>query len=616
MRSLVRALVTLLLAAALWVPGAAALADPGASGQGPVRMVLVASGLSWDDVSPAATPTIACLADRSGLAAMNVGSESAPPTPAQGLTTLETGMLAEHVDPGDVPRDRLSPLVAEGAVRITDVGGGTPAQIDARAADALAAVGGCEGAPRLILASVSPGAGASAALELLLDTRTDSPGDPDAASQTVLTSGSTHQAGVVLLTDVLPTILASHGRATTGLPGQVITSTASTGPLLAESPLTLVTDRTRANALVDAASVPALASWAVIPLLGLLVLLIPQLARRPPLAAWARRVTPLFLLAVPAGLLCSLVPWWRSAHPAWALTGTLWALALPMAAIALLGPWRRAQVAGRPAGTVGAVAVITVGVILLESALGSPLQLGAPLGAQAIRGGRFYGISNHLAGVVLAATLIALLVALVQLRRRSARTALIAVVGLVVIAVSALPTMGADVGSLLCELPALGVLILAVSGRRPRWWQVLALGGAALAAFLAVALLDHARPPAARSHLGRFIDQIADGQAWRTITGKLSQNIAQVTGYPVLAVLLLLAVLVTVAAIAPRALGARRLASLQETEPISRAVMLAGALGAWIGYATNDTGAVLAVGALAVMLTLITPMLPDPAASS
>ena len=62
------------LAALALLPGASARADGGAEADAPVRLVIATAGLTWEDIDTENTPTLQCLADRSGVGAMNTTS--------------------------------------------------------------------------------------------------------------------------------------------------------------------------------------------------------------------------------------------------------------------------------------------------------------------------------------------------------------------------------------------------------------------------------------------------------------------------------------------------------------------------------------------------------------
>lgn len=648
-RTPLAALLAVLIGMLVLAGAPAASADDPDGPPDPVRLVIATAGLTWEDIDPATTPHLQCLADRSGAGAMNTTSTSVVSTKRQGLETLHSGYrgLAEEAprtsgiptpatdqwEQLEVPASTVElggPDSASGAADVAaaleDAGiveviapsmsrGDDPARsqqlasLDAAVGAVLDELGGCEAAdlPRTLLVSVAatdpehpeaveqPGAVASrtAGLQVALDTAF-----PDQA----LTSGATKQTGVVVLTDVLPTILDSHDARADGLiPGQPFRGTDH------GDPQQLALDRSQAAAQVDAATVPALGSWFVLGAAGLVILLVPALARRPRLAAVGRALAAIGPLPLAVALFASLVPWWRAEHPTLALTGVIWAGCALLSVLVLAGPWRHHRL-----GPAGAAAALIALLILGESATGSRFQLSSPLGAQPISGGRFYGLSNHLFGMVLAAALMALLCLFAVVRTPRARTVWAVVIGALVAIVCVAPSMGADFGSMLATIPTFGLLALLVSGVRPRPWHVVALGAGGAAAVLAVSFLDWLRPAEDRTHLGRFIDELLSGELISVVVRKLAQNVAMTTGYPALAVVMGVAVLASVAILMPRHLRLRRLAALDAEHPASYPVRIALVAGAWIGYAVNDTGPVLIAAMLGIWLCHLPAVLPAP----
>ncbi|MGP9744173.1 hypothetical protein [Brachybacterium sp. AOP29-B2-41] len=657
------AVLLALLLGALVLAGAptASADDP----DDPVRLVIATAGLGWEDIDPQATPNLQCLAERSGAGAMNTTSTSVVSTKRQGMETLHSGYrgLAE-----EAPRTSGIPTPAQdqweqlgvpvstfdfsgpSTVELTvgdEGGGGAPERESGytQIADALAAgdlvqvtvpslpqadgparaqalvsldavvgatldeLGGCQSAdlPRTLLVSVAatdpehpasaehpgPVASRTAGLQVALDT---------AFSGQALTSGATKQTGVVVLTDVLATILTSYDATADGLiPGQPFRGTAH------DDPQQLALDRSEAAAQVDAATVPALGSWFALGVIGIVILLVPPLARRPRLAAVGRALAAIAPLALPVGMFASLVPWWRAEHPTLALTGVVWAGCALLSALVLAGPWRHHRL-----GPVGISAALVALLILGESATGSRFQLGSPLGAQPISGGRFYGLSNHLFGMVLAAALMALLCLFAVVRTPRARVVWTVAVGALVAIVCVAPSMGADFGSMLATIPAFGLLALLVSGIRPRLWHLLALGAGGAVAVLGVSFLDWLRPAEDRTHLGRFIDELLSGEVISVVVRKLAQNVAMTTGYPSLAVVMVLAVVASIALLIPGRLRWRRLVALDAEHPASYWVRVALVVGTWVGYAVNDTGPVLVAAMFGIWLCYLPAVLPAP----
>lgn len=624
--------------------GLAVTAAPGARADGPtepVRLVLATAGLHWDDITPEGTPNLQCLADRSGAGAMNTSSTSVISTKRQGMETLRTGyrgLAADAPRSAGIPTpatdqweqlpvptleaadpSEVSDALASDAIVLIDVGS-VPGRHDERRAKALSrlddtvgevldAAGGCGAAtlPRTLLVSVAatdpehpenveqPGSVASRTAGLQVATDSAYPGE-------ALTSGATKQTGVVVLTDVLPTILTSYDTTADGLiPGQPFRGTEH------DDPQQLALDRSEAARTVDRATVPALGSWFVPGAIGIVILLVPPLARRPRLAAVGRALATIAPLALPVGLFASLVPWWRADSPALALTGVVWAGSALLSALVLAGPWRRHRV-----GPVGVSAALVAVLLLGESATGSRFQLSSPLGAQPISGGRFYGLSNHLFGLVLAATLMALLCLFAVVRTRRARVLWTVGVGAVVAAVCVAPSMGADFGSMLATLPVFGLLALLVSGVRLRLWHVLALGAGGAATVLGVSFLDWLRPAEDRTHLGRFIDELLSGELVSVVVRKLAQNIGMTFGYPALGAIMLLALVASVALLMPGRLHWRRLEALDAEHPVAHRVRVALVAGTWVGYAVNDTGPVLVAAMVGVWLAYLPAVLPEP----
>ena len=643
---LVVLLAVLIGGALALLPPTSASADDAPAAE-PVRLVIATAGLTWGDISAQNTPALQCLADRSGAGAMNTTSTTVISTKRQGMETLRTGYrgLAEEAPRASgvptPPTDQWQQLPAEtveveasaqnsyssiaddlqgGAIVLVDVGSAPAhddpsrdqelAALDDRVGDVLEAAGGCEAAElaRTMLVSVAAtdpddpesvehtGAVASRTVGLQVALDSAFPGQ-------ALTSGATKQNGVVMVTDVLATVLDSHDASADGLiPGQPFRGVDH------DDPQQLAWDRSEAAQLVDGATVPALGSFLALGVIGLVIVLVPPLARRPRLAAVGRALAAIAPLALPVGILASAVPWWRADHPAAALTGVVWAGSALLSAVVLAGPWRRHRF-----GPVGVSAALVAGLLLAESATGSMFQLSSPLGAQPISGGRFYGLSNHLFGMVLASALMAVLCLFTVVRTPRARTVWTLVIGATVAVVCVTPSMGADFGSMLAVVLAFGLLALLVSGVRLRLWHVLALGFSGGLTVLAVAFVDWLRPPEDRTHLGRFIDELLSGELLTVIVRKLAQNIAMTTGYWALAVVMAATVVASVAILMPRRLRWHRLASVDAAHPASYPVRVALVVGTWVGYAVNDTGPVLVAAVFGLWLAHLPAVLPDPA---
>ena len=212
----------------------------------------------------------------------------------------------------------------------------------------------------------------------------------------LLESASTRQPGLVVLTDLTPTVLGWLGqRVPSGLVGAQLTR-GNRGPLPATVRGLTARDTAEqvwrsthneffwAYALADAGVLAAigLVFWGAAP------------ERRRRRAQWWR-VAGVFAVCVPAGtFLANLVPWSRQAHPAAWLYGVAVALALVIALAALAATRRR-----DPLAPFGLVCLFTVAVLGLDVMTGSRLQLETPFGLSMLEAGRFYGIGNEALGI-------------------------------------------------------------------------------------------------------------------------------------------------------------------------------------------------------------------------
>ena len=569
-------------------PASAAPRDDQATGpaHGPVVLVGVPD-LRWQDVDPVVTPTLWRLAGRSSIAALTDRSGERFASRAAGWVTVNTGSRAvAGVDPRTVPDtavpEQLDALRAanrsaryeaqvgalgdalHGAgLAVAAVGGPGAAlggmagdgTVDVRAPSVAAALGradvvivelpqlydvGREDAGRvrdaraaiddavrtvvlelpenasLLVAGVSDVAGGPESLHVAMAT-----GPSFGAGQ--LTSASTGRAGVVQLIDVAPTVL--------GLTGVPVPS-AMLGVHWRADPGPDVSTAHRVSAFVelDRRSVTALDAvrWYYPAVVGTALLYVAAVV-----IGWTRRrarfLRPLgaVVAAVPvASYLVQLVPWWRVG--AWTLAPLTVGLAAALGLAATFGPWGQRN----RWHTAAVVAAVTAVVIVADAATGSPLSLDGPFADNPIIAGRFHGIGNVAFALLGAGTLI---VSAAVAAGRDARRAAPAVFGLgaVAVAVDGLPALGDDLGGVLALLPAVAVLGLVVAKVRLSGRHVLVVTAATVLTTAGFALYDYSRPPLLRTHLGRFIGQIADGSAGSVVSRKLDSSLATFTnGWP------------------------------------------------------------------------------------
>ncbi len=347
----------------------------------------------------------------------------------------------------------------------------------------------------------------------------------------LLDAESTRQPGLVVLTDLTPTVLGWLGAAppagavgapiTRGDRGSLSSAVRSlAGRDVAEQVWRDTHDEFFwAYALADAAALAAigLACWGSA-----------EDKRRRRARGW--RVAGVFAASVPAGtFLANLVPWPTSAHPAAVLYGVSVALAVVIALAALLGPWRR-----DPLAPFGLVCLVTLVVLALDVMTGSRLQLETPFGLSVLEAGRFYGIGNEALGIYgLAGLFGAAWLALVALRRYSSsrRPAVVAVAVVAVFAVfaSGWPGFGGKVGGTIAMVPCFALLALAVAGVRLNWRLLLLVAVSGLALFAVFALVNYFVPMTGKSDIGSFAGSSLHGHSGGLLLRKISSNIGSLS---------------------------------------------------------------------------------------
>ncbi|MFI5068981.1 MAG: hypothetical protein ACHP9Z_34075, partial [Streptosporangiales bacterium] len=419
----------------------------------------------------------------------------------------------------------------------------------------------------------------------------------------LLTSPSTRQPGLAVLTDLTPTVAGWLGRPVPGTAvGARLGRTARPG--LAAAIAGLAGQDTAAQ--VYRVTMPwffTVFGLAGGLLLGLIAVLRRAGPGRPPGTA---RAAGVFLGSVPAGsFLASLVPWPVAPHPALVLYGLAVAWAAVIAAVACAGPWRR-----DPLGPPGFVGAVTFAVIAIDLMTGSHLQLGTPFGLSALVAGRFYGLGNN-AVLVYAASGLLLCgwLGSAALRRGSRRPAVAGISAVAVAAVIAAgwPGFGAKVGGTIAMVPGFLLLIAVAAGARITAGRgvLMVASGAVVAAALAVAgyfLPGH-------SDIGAFVGQVLHGGATAIVHRKLRANAGSLT---VNAGSLVIPVVVAVAAAVigwPGRFRARRLVRGYEQLPLLRPLLAAIWLVGLLGWLAEDSGVTVPAAGLPLILPLLVAIL-------
>ncbi|MEV0351641.1 hypothetical protein AB0H88_38220 [Nonomuraea sp. NPDC050680] len=321
--------------------------------------------------------------------------------------------------------------------------------------------------------------------------------------------------------------------------------------------------------------------------------------------------------------LAQLVPWWALPLPMLGVIVTILAFAAVITGLAFAGPWR-----AHVLGPLTVVAGITSVALLVDVMTGSTLQVNAVTGYEPVTGGRFYGFSNIAFAVYATGTVLALAgVAQWLLRRGVSRFVTVLVCGAyggLAVFADGWPSWGADFGGVPAFVIGLAVFLILLAGRRVSIVKLLLVGVAGAVLIGGISLFDWLRPVAQRTHLGNFVQQIIDGQAWTVVGRKFGAMIGVTVGNWSLTLLTLVALAFLFRVLnRPSRWGAPALGQAYALAPTLRAGLFGALTCAFIGFLINDSGIAIPAMALTVAvpltlaasvraLRLATPTTPEP----
>jgi len=425
-------------------------------------------------------------------------------------------------------------------------------------------------------------------------------------SSGLLDAVSTRQPGLIVLTDLTPTVLGWLGASvppqtvgahvTRGDRGSLATTVqALTGRDTAEQVWRDTHDEFFwAYSLADAAVLAAigLASWGAAP---------EQRRRRA--RGW--RVAGVFAAAVPVGtFLANLVPWSTTAHPAAWLYGVSVALALVIAGAALLGCRHRG-----PLAPLGVICLFTVAVLGVDVMTGSGLQLETPFGLSVLEAGRFYGIGNEALGIYgLSGLFGAAWLALVLLRRYSPsrRPAVLAVAAVATFTVfaSGWPGFGGKVGGTIAMVPCFLLLGMVVAGTRLNWRRILLVAVSGLALFAVFALISYLVPATGHSDIGVFAGNTLHGRSGGLLLRKINSNLGSLSVNAFSPLIPIVAIVTGLMLWRPAWFRLTTMPAAFAAEPLLRPVLGVLWLMPVLGWLANDSGVIVAAAVLPFALPL------------
>jgi hypothetical protein len=414
-----------------------------------------------------------------------------------------------------------------------------------------------------------------------------------------LTSPLTRRDGLVLLTDVAATALASLG---IDIPSWISDSTmtaSSAEPADAVGRFVDMDEESSFRELfVTIATVMLIALLVALAIATLMVFL-----RRSGTAKRYTHVLALAVLALPvAALGVRISNGWRLG--ATGATLLLAGFVVVLCAIAAIGRLRAH----------GGLVLVLLGLLLatLDLLLGSPWQLNGAFGYSPLQAGRFYGNGNLGFAVFVTCGIVGL-TALADAfagaeRRRSADDKLgraatwwLGAALVAIVLMEGLPQLGADFGGVLAGVPALFVVWLVARDVRVKPRMVVGVAAAAAVAGGTLMVLDMLRPPARRTHLGSLAARIADEGFEPLVTivrRKGEANIHLLIGTRWTWVVPLTAALLALLFWRGRGLLGGTLAR----RPLLRAGLFGSLTAGIVGMLVNDSG--IAIPAMTLILTV------------
>lgn len=543
---------------------------------------------------------ISAIGPGAALAAALPGSGAVPRYQPYAVDTLTSGLAGCRtalVDVGSVQDDSLGDPGAPGGSRAAQV-----SAVDARVAEVVSAA---PAAADILVVSLADGMVTPRLGVMLAAGPRFGPG--------ALYSPSTRQTGLVQLEDVTATILADADvPVSPQVSGAALrrSPAASNSEELAQDRQSDLVDLDRSSSEVQPIVYPFFLTWAVAIVLAVTAVAVlwwrrlGTLRQREAARSGLRKGLVLAATVPAATFLANIVPWWRFVWPPVALVAAVGVWVAVLGAVALKGAWRLS-----PLGPVAAVAALTFGVLAVDVMNGSRLQLASLLGLNPIVGGRFFGTGNVTFALLLAATFLLAIAAsgrLIRVGRPRVAATAVTLIGLVAVLVGAVPVWGSDVGGPPALIPGLAVLVLSILKVRLSWRRGLLIAGGTVGLTALLALADWLRPQESRSHLGRFVQTLLDGQAGSVIARKLGQNVDTLVGTTVFAYLVPVALLLLVyVAARPRSWAARPLRPLLDEVPTMHAGLVGVTLSLVIALLINDTGVAIPPVAFSLLLPLL-----------
>jgi hypothetical protein len=435
-------------------------------------------------------------------------------------------------------------------------------------------------------------------------------------------SGTTRRSGYVTLTDLAPTILDQAGIEVPDVMSGATIAADGRGATGFDRYRSLA-ERNEVTAFRDVAAGPIGVYYLVIQItawcLAAIVLLSPLRRLR-----WLGPVARFLLLVSLAFPTATFLAGLRR------VDGLGWpGLALALTALAALLALGAARTRSLRVPAVGwtqlgpplvLIALLWI-VLVLDGLTGAHLQLNTMFGYSPVVAGRFAGYGNlafallAISGVVLATGSWALTPDDVRAAHPARSLGVAAAILVVTVVVDGFPAFGSDVGGVLCLVPTSAVVLLLLSGRRPRGRTIAAVATALALVLVAFVAYDLSRPAAEQSHLGRFASALVggdDGGAATTIQRKADAAWATLRDAAVMWVVPIAIVVLAVATWRRSGFVGRLLSRV----PGLRACLWGSVVLAVLGGVLNDSGVWVPAMMVPILVGYLVSILIAPTPSS
>lgn len=264
-----------------------------------------------------------------------------------------------------------------------------------------------------------------------------------------------------------------------------------------------------------------------------------------------------------------------------------------------IGVWLVLLVVERRLGSAAALAMVgllSLTVLLTDQLFGAPLSFSGMFSYSPLLGARYYGLGNEGASIIVGGGLAGFALLLDAFRERRWVAPLRRfgplVLGVAVVALSAAPFWGANVGVVAWGTVAFGILWMHLNGRRITPWTVLAMLALIVLAVAAFSLYESLAGAGAQTHLGRAWESAGTGglrELWLIVARKAETNwrVLRATNWSILMV----AILAFLGFMRWRPHGV--FAETLRAYPSFAVAMTASLWGSLVGYFTEDSGIVI-----------------------